>query len=155
PSGRTFAAGFTVRGNSGVMLWGTTAGNRLLPLPEGQIASVALSARDRTLAAGYGVFTGVFGGGVVLWDVAPRARLADQRLPVPSGNVASVAFTPDGKTIAAGFGIFGGRGGVVLWDVDLESWQRLAGQIANRNFTRQEFHKYFPERTEYHPTFPD
>jgi hypothetical protein len=43
---------------------------------------------------------------------------------------------------------------VVLWDVDLESWQRLAGRIANRNFTRDEWRQYFPDEP-YRPTFPD
>ena len=42
----------------------------------------------------------------------------------------------------------------MLWDVDLKSWQRLAGQIANRNFTREEWRQYFPDRP-YRPTFPD
>ena len=55
-------------------------------------------------------------GGVVLWDVATRERLADPPLPVSEGAVLDVAFSPDGKTLAAGFG---SRvvGGVVLWDV--------------------------------------
>jgi hypothetical protein len=64
-----------------------------------------------------------------------------------------VAFSPDGKTIAAGFGTLG-VGGVALWDVDLDSWQGLAGTIANRNFTRTEWRQYFPEEP-YRPTFPD
>jgi hypothetical protein len=58
-----------------------------------------------------------------------------------------VTFSPDGKTIAAGYAktIAGGYdGGVVLWDVDLSSWQGLAGTIANRNFTRAEWRQYFP-----------
>ncbi len=42
----------------------------------------------------------------------------------------------------------------MLWDVDLESWQRIAGQVANRNFTRDEWRQYFPEDP-YRPTFPD
>jgi hypothetical protein len=41
---------------------------------------------------------------------------------------------------------------VVLWDVDTESWQRLAGRIVNRNFTRDEWRQYFPEEP-YRPTF--
>ena len=65
------------------------------------------------------------------------------------GDVSSVAFSPDGKTIAAGYG-----GGVVLCDVTPESWQPIAAQIANRNFTRAEWRRYFPEAP-YHATFPD
>ena len=45
------------------------------------------------------------GGGVVLWDVAARKRLADDPLAVKEGDVRSVAFSPDGKTIAAGYGV--------------------------------------------------
>jgi hypothetical protein len=41
---------------------------------------------------------------------------------------------------------------VVLWDVDTESWQRLAGRIVNRNFTRDEWRQYFHEEP-YRPTF--
>ena len=65
-----------------------------------------------------------------------------------------MAFSPDGKTIAAGCRGRGDGGEVVLWDVDLESWQRRAGLIANRNFTRKEWRDYFPE-TPYRATFPN
>jgi hypothetical protein len=68
-------------------------------------------------------------------------------------SVNSVAFSPDGRALAAGYA-GGGVGGVVLWDVDLESWQRLAGRIANRNFTRDEWRQYFPDKP-YRQTFPD
>ena len=44
---------------------------------------------------------------------------------------------------------------MVLWDVDLESWQRRAARIANRNFTREEWRQYFPDETTYRPTFPE
>ena len=41
---------------------------------------------------------------------------------------------------------------MVLWDVGLESWQQRTGRIANRNFSREEWHDYFPERP-YRATF--
>ncbi len=81
---------------------------------EGVVASVAFSPDGKTIAAGSG---GAGGGGVVLWDVAARKRLADEPLPVKEGNVLSVAFSPDGKTIAAGYSVTRGGSGVVLWDV--------------------------------------
>jgi hypothetical protein len=112
---------------------------------------VAFSPDGKTLAAGY---SGRGGGvvGVVLWDVAARQRLGDEPLPVKEGAVESVAFSPDSKTIAAGY--VSGGGGVVLLDVDLKSWQHKAGQIANRNFTRDEWRQFFPEEP-YRATFPD
>ncbi len=91
---------------------------------------------------------------MVLWDVAARKRLADDPLPVKEGYVTGVSFSPDGKTIAAGYSVGVRGGGVVLWDVDLESWQRIAGRIANRNFTRDEWKQYFPDEP-YRSTFPD
>ena len=75
-------------------------------MKEGDVSSVAFSPDGKTLAAGYG---GVGGGGVVLWDVAARQRLAEEPLPVKEGNVESVAFSPDGKTLAAGYGVGGVR----------------------------------------------
>ena len=42
-------------------------------------------------------------------------------------------------------GIAWRRSGVVLFDADPASWLRKAGQIANRNFTRLEWTRYFPE----------
>ncbi len=65
--------------------------------------------------------------------------------------MSSVAFRRDGGDIAAGYRIRD-VGSVVLWDVDLQSWQRMAGQIANRNFTWAEWHQYFPDEP-YHRTF--
>jgi WD40 repeat protein len=152
--GKTIAAGYDFDVGGGVVLWDGAGRNRLseepLAVKEGDVRSVAFSPDGKTIAAGYG---SGFGGAVVLWDAAGRNRL-EEPLAVKEVYVVSVAFSPDGKTIAAGYG--GGRipGGVVLWDVDLESWQRIAGQIANRNFTWDEWHQYFPDEL-YRRTFPD
>src|SRR5208337_4543191 len=113
---------------------------------EGDVRSVAFSPHGKTLAAGYGGFGG---GGVVLWDVADRKRLGEGPLAVTKGGFRSVVFSPDGKTLAT---VYDSGGGVVLWDVDLESWKRKAGKIANRNFTRDEWRQFFPDKP-FHRTF--
>jgi WD40 repeat protein len=85
----------------------------MFPVQSGFTRSVAFSPDGKVLATG-NRGTGS-GGGVVLWDVAARSRLAEDPLPVSEGDVASVAFSPDGKVLAAGY--LGSGGGVVLWDV--------------------------------------
>ena len=121
---------------------------------EGVVKSVAFSPDGKTIAAGYvhvpfGNTPTAATGGVVLWDVAARARF-DEPIAVNEDGVWSVAFSPDGKTIAAACG----RGGSVLLDVDAESWKRRAGQIANRNFSGKEWRQYFPEEP-FQATLPD
>ncbi len=64
-----------------------------------------------------------------------------------------MAFSPDGKTIAAGYGA-GGGGGVVLWDVDLESWQQRLAESPIATSPGAEWRQYFPEEP-YRATFPD
>jgi WD40 repeat protein len=160
PDGKALAAGYAASGfgKGGVVLWAAARRQWLpaepLPVPEGEVLSVAFSPDGKTLAAGYDAASFGKGGGVVLWDAARRQRLAAEPLPVPEGGVRGVAFSSDGKTLAAGYLDKTRNGSVVLWDVDLDSWRPLAGQIANRNLTRSEWQLYFPG-TPYRRTFAD
>jgi WD40 repeat protein len=145
--GRLLAGGC----DRGVVLWNVAArkpaSSKVLQVEEGRVQSVAFSLDGKLLAAG------LERGFVVLWDVATRRRLMQDPLVVGEAQVKSVQFHPDGKSLATG--LAGPRGGgVVLWDIDLNSWEQLAGQIANRNFTWKEFHEYFPEKLMYRRTFP-
>ena len=193
--GETLAAGYTDRAHAsgGVVLWQLAGRNRIvkepLRVPEGDLSSIAFGPDGKTLVAAYVRASGV--GGVVLWDLASRSRLAKNPLPGPKGVVKRLAFSPDGKTLAGyyvdvgavgvvfwdldsrerlavdplplregsamdvalstdgktlvtGYSSDKGGGGVVLWDIDLCSWQRIAGRIANRNFTRDEWRQFSP-----------
>jgi dipeptidyl aminopeptidase/acylaminoacyl peptidase len=128
-----------------------------LPTPEGAVWAVAFSPDGKTLAVEY---SDDRGSGVVLWDAPPRRRIGKKPLvEVSEDGVTSLAFSPDGKTLAVGFRNHDGRqlgglsrDGVVLFDVDPESWKEPAGRIASRNLTRDEWSEYLPD-TPYRATF--
>jgi hypothetical protein len=158
PDGKTLAAGYDTGVDGGVMLWDVDQRAPLIDKPlfvtEGRVSSVAFSPDSKTLAAGYSTFEVDGGGGVLLWDVGQRSRLGYPPLVLEGSFVRSVASTPDGKTLAAGYSTVDAGGGVVLLDVSLEAGERVARQLANRNFTRAEWRQYFPG-TLYRPTFND
>ena len=75
----------------------------------------------------------------MLWDVAAASVWGTELLAVKDGG-GCLAFSPDGKTLA-----LSSLRGVFMFHVDLDSWQRIAGEVANRNFTRAEWRQYFPD----------
>jgi isoaspartyl peptidase/L-asparaginase-like protein (Ntn-hydrolase superfamily) len=142
------AAGYSGVGG-GVVLF-DARGERVRPTPlevkEGDVTSVAFDTQGR-IAAGYSCVVGgvgggiVLGGGVVLFD-ARGERVWPAPLEAKEGDVTSVAFDTQGR-IAAGYNGSGG-GGVALFDSDPISWRRKVERVANRNFTWQEWRRYFP-----------
>jgi hypothetical protein len=74
---------------------------------------------------------------------------------MPGGNSKRVSFSKDSKSLAVEYGSrYGGEHWVreMRWDLDLDSWQSLAGKIANRNLTSAEWRQYFPDSS-YRRTF--
>ena len=63
----------------------------------------------------------------------------------------SVAFSADSKSLASG----SEDRTIILWDVDLASWQARACRIANRNLTQEEWTQYIGEDVSYRRTCPD
>ena len=83
PDGKTLAAGYSRRRRAAGWCCGTWRSGNAWPRAPGRdrgpVRSVAFSPDGKTLAAGYAVGGG--GGGVVLWDVGERKRLAEAPWP--------------------------------------------------------------------------
>jgi WD40 repeat protein len=161
PDCRIVAAGYSIEtstvidddtplaSESGIIVWDAVTHKRLieraLRVREGEIRRLTFSPDSRTIAVGYSRSErGSIVGGVVLWDIATRKRLTDDPLNVGGGGVTDLTFSPDGRTLAVGFLGRVDHNGILFWDVDLQSWQRIAGRIAGRNFTKKEWYQYLP-----------
>ena len=107
------------------------------------VYSVAFSPDGKMLASGSENNT------IILWDVESRQPLG-QPLEGHKDSVYSVAFSPDGKMLASG----SWDNTIILWDVSLESWKDHACRIANRNFTPEEWRRYFGNKA-YRKTCPN
>ena len=100
PDGKTLAAGYGGRGDGGgVVLWDVgharAPGGRPAPRERGRRHRAwpsAPTARPSPPDTAIGLGDAV--GGVVLWDVAARERLADEPLPVNEGRVYERGLQP-------------------------------------------------------------
>ena len=165
PDGKTVAVGYeNASGRGEVVLWDLATQSRLskeaLVLNEGTIWRLEFSPDGKTLAAEYAKNSSTIHG-ALLWDVVTCQRLFDKPFEVEVGSVSRLAFSPDSKTVALGLKrpLKSSKTGanetsIQLWNIDFSSWQHIASQVANRNFTRDEWRQYFPERP-YLAIFPD
>jgi WD40 repeat protein len=107
------------------------------------VFSVAFSPDNKVLASGSGDKT------IILWDLRTR-RPIGQPLAGHSYGVLSLAFSPDGKTLYSG----SLDNAIALWDIDPQSWLKKTCQRVGRNFTLEEWARYFPDDT-YRATCPE
>jgi hypothetical protein len=74
---------------------------------------------------------------------------------VPDGYSTSIAFSPDGGILATNYGGMRMTAGVLLWhSFSVDSWLKLAGQVANRNLSLTEWREFMFDRP-YQPRYPD
>jgi WD40 repeat protein len=102
--------------------------------------AVAFSPDGRTVA----YTSGEARLNIVLWDVAGRRRVGVIDAPA---TVRSMVFTPGGKQLVTGLS----SGRVAVWDVDVENWPKRACEVANRNFTREEWRSFVGDELPYTP----
>jgi WD40 repeat protein len=92
--------------------------------------------------------TGCNLGEIILWDVASGQPIG-QPLLGHSNAINSVTFSQDGRTLVSG----SADGSVILWDINLQTWQTLGCRIANRDLSPAEWELFFGDEP-YQPTCP-
>lgn len=93
-----------------------------------------------------GAFLAVLGEGLQIWDIARQSLLGSRSLsggPVETSyGAASLDFSPSGKALVSS----GPKGTLVRWDLDTQSWSRLACRLAGRRLTRAEWSRFVGAR---------
>ena len=98
------------------------------------------------------VLASVSKNNIQLWDVSDPAHMVQLSQPLQgyTSGILYLVFTADGKSL-----ITAGYDGVAwLWNIDTETWQSQACEIANRNLTYNEWVQYISSKA-YHFTCPD
>jgi WD40 repeat protein len=117
---------------------------RLLPGHADWVNTLAFSPDSRWLATGSADRT------AHLWDLNVPASRQASYLVVLSGHTGSInalAFSPDSRWLVTGSEDKTGR----LWLVQVEELKSLACRVTGRNFSQNEWQRYFPGKT-YHKT---
>jgi WD40 repeat protein len=93
-----------------------------------------------------GSFLAVLGDGVQIWDIARQSLLGSRSFAggrvETSYGTESLDFSPSGKALVAS----GPKGTLVRWDLDPQSWLRIACRLAGRRLTHTEWSRFVGAR---------
>jgi len=127
-----------------IILW-DVASQKLSGVPltgfNNSVYAVAFSPDGQTLASGScgegDTNIRCTQGEIRLWDV-PRRQLLGTPLTSHTDRVYSLAFSPIGsKLVSGGLGKT-----IILWDLDVDTWQRKICTTVSRNLTPSEWTQY-------------
>jgi WD40 repeat protein/serine/threonine protein kinase len=90
--------------------------------PDGTL--LASSSRDET---------------IILWDLVTNQPLGIS-IKGHGAWVIGVAFAEDGRSLMS----VDINGRILFWDIDMSIWRQRACEVANRNFTQEEWVQFFP-----------
>lgn len=139
PDGSTLAAAAL----GGIQFWNTSTGQPIgEPLTaHGPLAAeIAFNPDGRSFATGSLFKRGNILPTIQLWDLATRQPVGPP-LKAHTRSVKSLAYSPGGELLASS----GEDNTVILWDVNVKSWQRRACEIVNRSLTKEEWKYYLSD----------
>jgi WD40 repeat protein len=127
-----------------MILWDVTKRKATAQVFQGPnwVASIAFSPDGKWLVAGSNV-----DNIMMLWNVNKRKPFGQA---LQSGDVGVVAFTKDSKQLVS---IGAWNNHILLWDLKPETWLKKVCYKAGRNFTQEEWMRYFPDKP-YQKTCP-
>jgi WD40 repeat protein len=134
---------FAYGANNSVYVRSTTTGSVIgqpMPIPSGYAGSIALSPDGRRVAL-------TAGDGVEVWDTTTGTEITPPLPGAPTqtsnpGGAGNLAFTPDGRRLL----ISSPTGLTTIWALAPSVWTQQACQVAGREMTQAEWHKYVPDR---------
>jgi WD40 repeat protein len=103
----------------------------------------AVAGNGKQLAAG-----DIYGR-IVLWSYSSRWQLG-RAVPLYKGAVTSEIYSRDGSKLISG----SADGRVIVWDMMLSSWKRVACDIAARNLTAAEWQQFIGRALPHAPLCP-
>lgn len=113
-----------------------------------RITGVAYSADGRVLATAGGNVSGNPYGEIALWD-ARTGQLLQAPITDQIEEISDLAVDPSGPGLRLAAT---DQDGVVVWDLDIASWQRYACEIAARDLSQEEWHRHVGTAVPYRRT---
>ena len=101
----------------------------------GYSTSIAFSGNGDTVAIG------TMDGQITLFDVSSRQPISPPLLGHKKA-ITGVVFSPDGASLLSG----SKDGALFIWDIDADSWQRRACQIAGRSLSKEEWLQFLASK---------
>lgn len=133
------AVGSTIEGDLWIFDPDTLEKLDELPGLHGYAELLTLNADGTTLAAENE------SDGIRIYDVPSRTQIGEN-IPDVDGALGYFAMRPDGLELAIPYGDLG----LVLWDLDPQTWLDKACSLAGRNLSPQEWDQYLGSFGEYH-----
>jgi WD40 repeat protein len=109
------------------------AGTHAVLVASGPVSSISVARARGAFATGAG------NGGIKIWDEASLSQFGAS-FPADGKQIPTASYTPDGKDLIVVFT----DGSGAVWPVSPQAMMEHACQVAQRNFTHEEWNRFVP-----------